>query len=392
MMSSKYRRELVEELLRKYYARKEGSKRRPFVKPDRFYGRYYGNDCDLKEKELLEDDFKALESDGIVEIRWGAGKYEIIKVLLNPAAAAELQKIAETEFGIQTRLSAEAGLLSLEQRYGGICSETDRILSEISCKAGRAPQITDLTEWERILQAVVFLKKDRESLYLREASSLIYGQTKTLERYEARVLSILGADSIEEFKVLHPDAPFHIRGDVELDFGEKVVDVRCFSKGISFEKEDLEHLRRIKVKTSRLMTIENKTAFYRYIPRDTVTVFLSGFATHGQLEVLRRIMADNPYVQMQHFGDIDAGGLRIIDNLEAALGCTVMPYHMGIEELCDDRFSMCLQPLTDNDVSNLSLLRENHPELVSYMLEHNVKLEQEIVALELSRAEEGIEL
>ena len=55
---------------------------------------------------------------------------------------------------------------------------------------------------------------------------------------------------------------------------------------------------------------------------------------------------------------------------------------MGIEQLADKRFASCLKPLTDNDMARLRPFAEMEPyrETVSYMLEHNVKLEQEIIS------------
>jgi hypothetical protein len=55
---------------------------------------------------------------------------------------------------------------------------------------------------------------------------------------------------------------------------------------------------------------------------------------------------------------------------------------MGIEQLCDIRFSHCLRELTDNDMSRIgTLMEENlYNEVLKYMKENNLKLEQEIVS------------
>lgn len=53
-----------------------------------------------------------------------------------------------------------------------------------------------------------------------------------------------------------------------------------------------------------------------------------------------------------------------------------------IEQLCDIRFSHCLRELTDNDMSRIgTLMEENlYNEVLKYMKENNLKLEQEIVS------------
>lgn len=60
---------------------------------------------------------------------------------------------------------------------------------------------------------------------------------------------------------------------------------------------------------------------------------------------------------------------------------------MGIQQLCDIRFSHCLRELTDNDMIRLEALMEEdlYKEVLNYMKEHNVKLEQEIVSYYLEQ-------
>ena len=55
---------------------------------------------------------------------------------------------------------------------------------------------------------------------------------------------------------------------------------------------------------------------------------------------------------------------------------------MGIEELTDERFAKCHKELTDNDRKRMQLLLSEEPymQIMRYMEENNVKLEQEIVS------------
>ncbi len=61
---------------------------------------------------------------------------------------------------------------------------------------------------------------------------------------------------------------------------------------------------------------------------------------------------------------------------------------MGKEELSDLKYNSCLQPLTENDISRISGLynAEEYPlykDTVEYMEKNKVKLEQEIICLDL---------
>ena len=136
------------------------------------------------------------------------------------------------------------------------------------------------------------------------------------------------------------------------------------------------------------MTIENKTSFQRLKDENFAMMYLGGFANRHQIEFLKKVISDNPNVRYYHFGDIDVGGFLIHKHLCRETAKRFELYCMGIQQLCDRRFSHCLKELTDNDMSRLEALTEEdlYNEVSSYMKEHNVKLEQEIVSyyLEIS--------
>ena len=61
-------------------------------------------------------------------------------------------------------------------------------------------------------------------------------------------------------------------------------------------------------------------------------------------------------------------------------------WHMSVEELKNPRYAGCLQKLTPGDRKRLKKLRgtELYRQTAEYMLQENVKLEQEIVSLYLT--------
>lgn len=98
-----------------------------------------------------------------------------------------------------------------------------------------------------------------------------------------------------------------------------------------------------------------------------------------QRDFLKKVYQDNLRVRYLHFGDIDAGEFYIHEHL---CRVTEIPFgleRMSVEELGDERFLGCLQKLTENDRKRLG--GEEYRETVEYMLEENVKPEQEIVSL-----------
>ncbi len=92
-------------------------------------------------------------------------------------------------------------------------------------------------------------------------------------------------------------------------------------------------------------------------------------------------------MRYKHFGDIDIGGFLIHKHLCREASKDFELYCMGIQQLRDVRFGHCLRELTDHDRSRLETLVGDAPysEVLKYMKEHNVKLEQEIVSYYLGR-------
>lgn len=104
----------------------------------------------------------------------------------------------------------------------------------------------------------------------------------------------------------------------------------------------------------------------------------------------RRLLADLyrafPNAQYYHFGDIDAGGFEIYRDLKQKTGIPFQPYKMNLQVLQQHRAYG--KELTENDRRHLCKLYETmaddpfyhqFSELIRYMLDENVKLEQECI-------------
>ena len=116
-------------------------------------------------------------------------------------------------------------------------------------------------------------------------------------------------------------------------------------------------------------------------------LYLGGFANRHQIAFLKKVISDNPHIRYIHFGDVDIGGFLIHKHLCRETSKKFELYCMGLEQLCDMRFSHCLRKLTDNDMIRLESLMEDasYRKVLEYMKEHNIKLEQEIVSYYLEK-------
>ncbi|MCI5622346.1 Wadjet anti-phage system protein JetD domain-containing protein [Anaerostipes sp.] len=82
-----------------------------------------------------------------------------------------------------------------------------------------------------------------------------------------------------------------------------------------------------------------------------------------------------------HFGDIDAGGYEIYENLCRKTGIPFGMYFMNLETL--QKYESYARQLTENDKKRLKKLLEKqdceYRDVLKYMLEKNIKLEQECI-------------
>ena len=103
----------------------------------------------------------------------------------------------------------------------------------------------------------------------------------------------------------------------------------------------------------RLLTIENLTAFEEEVRRgldpETIALYVGGFAGRAERRMLDRFVASG-IRQVDHWSDLDVGGLRILRQIQTLVPIEVRPYRMEPELL--DRLPS--QPLTLNDKASLA--------------------------------------
>ena len=91
----------------------------------------------------------------------------------------------------------------------------------------------------------------------------------------------------------------------------------------------------------------------------------------------------NNLSEFYHFGNIDVGGLRILNHLRTKTGIDIKPLMMNKETLITNQ-KYC-KSLTNNDIKALKDMLESSMymefyDLIQYMLSEGIKLEQEIIS------------
>ncbi len=133
-----------------------------------------------------------------------------------------------------------------------------------------------------------------------------------------------------------------------------------------------------------VITVENLTSFSELCacrPPDVLALYTGGFASPTVIGLLRAIQVAAPSVPLWHWGDMDAGGLRILAHLRAKLGAVGA---LAMNPATFAAYAAAAQPLTPGDRAGLRELHA-HPlladctDVLAQLLASGVKLEQEAV-------------
>lgn len=379
--------------------------RRTQVKPEKLYKKYRDNDGDFEEITSFNQIVYNLADKGYVTFEREKFGTLIICIYMIDESLSNIEKFLYEKYGYESKemhREEVKRLISKYEKASFICSrECDRLRRIL--ENNKIPK--DYFELDLILKAIAFIEKNEEDLYIREASMEIYGESKFFENNTLQqVCKMLRnytsrpCDNDEFFDEILMD--YHIKkepqkvclkGKIVLCIDGEEINLSSLTSGIEFAASELAKIDYIRVLVPKFMTIENRTSYLRYSDGNTVVFYLGGYANRFQRDFIKKVFLFNPNVEYLHFGDIDAGGFWIHHNLCEITGVNFSMFHMSVEELKNKDYVTCLRVLSNNDVSRLSELREinKYTDTVCYMLEHNVKLEQEIVSLKLMKQIKG---
>ena len=269
----------------------------------------------------------------------------------------------------------------------------------------------EITEAEAIWNLVQFLKENQEkqrTTLEREMSEAVLHDSKQWEKiYRKKVCGILEHTGwydeplaeleeererqtalLEEFYIYSNPAYIYLKGDARicLEDGRKLRIHHDLPMSIPFET--FQKAKSIQIQDVALMTVENLTSFHRLEREHIFYLFLSGYHTRTKQALLQRIARENPGLSWHHFGDLDPDGLAIAGHLIRKTGLPIQLCAMGVQEL--QRFQTYAKPLEALDRAKAEAMIKqgsSYAGILRYMLEHNCKLEQEIISWQETRLE-----
>ena len=405
MVIPDYKSKILSKLIEKYnkrdlkYSGKEIN-REISVKPKDFYRLYGTPDADASEEKRINDAVDSLIQQGFVDAKRVKFSDDITKIVINLDALDVINQYLADNYQIIPRDTKVSDALALVNEYEGRGILTDYYCEKLEKQVTSKITDIDLDKVKKVFSILDFIQANETDYYVREVSMLVFGSSKIFEEnpFYDNVCTIIreatgkdrdestpNDDILKDFHIQNIDQEILIKGDVTISFSGYSLAVGNFVNGVAFPSSEIGRIDSIDVATNKLLTIENKTAFYRFDNDEYVVMYLGGYANRYQTELIKKIHGYDPKVEFFHFGDIDMGGLFIHQHLCNSTGIHFEMLHMGIEELNAPENRNCLQCLTEADRERSGSLLEipEYRDIVALMLEKNIKLEQEIICLNI---------
>ena len=374
--------------------------RRTQIKPTKLYAEYRQLDGDLDEINGINDAAAVLQENGFLTYEMNGFSNEIAAIYLIDGKIEEAERYLTEQYGYESKHEKIKQVEGIIKRYSGYSPVADSECAKLRASLDKNTVPKNYMQTEEILKALIFIERNERLLYVREASMLIYGSSKYFEentmdavcgllrKYHGRTCEEheLSSEILGEYHIVAERQKICLKGNIALVKKGRTIELGVFRNGVEFYADELDGIECIVVRDRQLMTVENKTSYLRCHDEKTSYFYLGGYANRFQREFLRKVFVDNPQITYLHFGDIDAGGFYIHENLCRITGIPFGLWRMSKEELQDVRYADCLLKLSANDRKRLKMLAEHeiYRDVIRYMLEEGVKLEQEIVSLSLT--------
>ncbi len=366
------------------------------IKPERVFPEYDDDYTDQDRVDLFNSDMLSLEQNRLVELNIRRSSNVIKSIILNKEALPQIYSLLDrrdiTELR-QREIKMYQGYLGINHILEGFCNEQIHRLSNYK----NAEYNRDVAE--NILELLKTILTNTRDIMERELSVAVLSDTKLFESsYRSRVCRIIERFGeleqdisemerkdkekiiLEEFHVLSNPSYIFFKGNVEIAYNDgSVVAVKPYNP-IAVSSEVIDCISHVRLNCHKVVTVENLAAYNRINDEDAVFIFLSGYHNRAKQSFLKKLWKYNNSVKWHHFGDIDPDGYYILKNLIAGTGINFEPVYMGVKELM--KYEKYCKILQANDVKKATSLRDAgfYVDVMDFMLEHNCKLEQEIIS------------
>lgn len=405
MINSNIQKQILQRLLTKYESSKtyKGTNlllQNFSIKPTDIFKEYDKDSTDINAIEDFEKECNLLESEKLIQLDW---KYERI-IRINAIATTENWKKIRTILGVKDKKQRKQDEIDFYTSfYEDINSE--QIVKDFCKHQIERLENDKKAEYlqedsKKIISLLDFILKNKNEILERELSISVLANSKTWEeKYKRKVLKILRQSGyfdsliekfsdekeinkviLEEFNVYSNPSYVYFKGNGKITFENGEIFTVYPDIPFALYSQSISKIMSFEIEDAKIMTVENLTSFNRIKESETFFIFLSGYHNSVKQKFLEKIYQQNSNKTYFHFGDIDPDGFFILENLKKKTHIDFNQYKMGIEEL--EKYSTFSRTLEDNDIIKAKSLIEKGKfvEIMNYMLEKNIKLEQEIIS------------
>ena len=390
-------------------------RRLPAVKPTVAIKNYYDPSCSIDQIDELHRDAELLEKYGDISLVWDEQHFTIKKIKLNIDHLDEIYRLIgrkkpDDTISEYVNIYKEFPVDEDNKIIKQYCSDQIAKLSD-----RKAPQksINEIVVFLNALRAVLLNREETlERVFsmrlfniqkLRDASAAIGiksasklfssikpGLVRVLERYGdyTEVLEQARTDTEKAHLILNRHSivqnmtEVYVKGDGVLIFDNGDCINTHSEEPTPLFSNKLEHLIRVEIKATKVITIENETNFEVMTDKNAFLIYVSGYHKTGQNVLIQSIHRDNDHiVEWLHFGDLDPWGFDILTNLKKRSGIPFKPWKMGKEEYLDGCYANIRLPLTNKDLEKIDFMLakgSEYSDMLQLMKSQGYKFEQEI--------------
>ena len=251
---------------------------------------------------------------------------------------------------------------------------------------------SDADQLDLLLNILEKLLGLTEEIKKRDFSVKYLGDSKLFESVQGKVIKIIkdfdgnnyesDEDVLASYNIVKNSSYAMVKNNLVLKINNSIIDLNDLGYELSLSDEMIKSVSLLDSAFSKVITVENLTSFYAMNDKSAVIIYLAGFHNHTKQSLLLKIYDKYPNAEFLHFSDIDAGGFLIFNNLVEKTGIPFKPYRMNVDELKSNLNN--LKRLTENDIKRLNKMKNDEKfsyfhDVISYMLENGVKLEQELL-------------
>lgn len=355
---------------------------------DAIFKKYFGSDAykyrrqiEFEINELLKLEFIAIKRDY---------NNELEKVSLNLEKTNEVYKYLKLD---NPKLINDELLKSIDDYVGfdGVVGDLARYLKRrIKNHMSVKSICSNSKEYVYLNKVISYIEKQEEDITKRQFSVQYLGDSKAFEKIEGKVCRVIKQfaqedfiddTSLLEYFHIHRNPTYvYLKGNMVISINNQIIDLEKLNYEISLSSKAIEDLEIKEIRAKKVMTIENLTSFVVVNEPEYIKIYLAGFHNDIKKKLLRKISQSDKELSFYHFGDIDAGGFYILEDLIHKTGIKFIPFYMDIETL--KKYQSKWIDLTSNDKIRLKkLIDSDYSDTVKYMIQNNCKLEQENVGL-----------